>query len=170
MTTPTDNPATPATPAEITLCELHRGDDMSAFRALNEEWISRYFTLEQRDRDQLNHPETLIDRGGHIYMAFHHGAGVGCVALVPMGNGVFELSKMAVCPELRGLGLGRLILQYAIQQARHLRASSLFLGSNTKLTSAVKLYESAGFQHLPAERIPQLGYTRANVFMELNLL
>lgn len=143
---------------------------MSAFRTLNEEWISRYFVLEQKDRDQLNHPETILERGGHIYMALRDGIGVGCVALVPMGNGVFELSKMAVSPELRGFGIGRLILKHAIHQARQLGAGSLFLGSNTRLASAVTLYESAGFQHLPEERTPLLGYSRANVFMELNLL
>ena len=31
---------------------------------------------------------------------------VGCVALVPEGHGVFELSKMAVAPAAQGHGLG----------------------------------------------------------------
>ena len=166
MTTPS---AAPQRSADVSLRELQVGDDMSAFRTLNEEWISRHFVLERKDRDQLERPETLLERGGHIYMATLNGQGVGCVALVPMGNGVFELSKMAVSPEHRGYGIGRLVLQHAISEARRLGATSLFLGSNTKLASAVKLYESAGFQHLPEERIPQLGYSRANVFMELNL-
>ncbi len=153
----------------VSLGELRVGDDISAFRTLNEEWISRYFVLEQKDRDQLDHPETILERGGHIYLATLEGKGVGCVALVPMGHGVFELSKMAVSPDLRGFGIGRLILQHAILEARRLGANSLFLGSNTVLASAVKLYESAGFRHLPQDRIPQLGYSRANVFMELSL-
>ena len=76
---------------------------------------------------------------------------------------------MAVSPAQRGTGIGRALLQHAITEARRLSAASLFLGSNTKLASAVRLYESAGFQHLPAERVPQLGYSRANVFMELIL-
>ncbi len=159
----------PQQSSDVSIRELQIGEDMSAFRTLNEEWISRHFVLEQKDRDQLNHPETLLERGGHIYLATLEEKGIGCVALVPMGNGVFELSKMAVSPDLRGLGLGRLILQHAINEARRLGANSLFLGSNTKLTSAVKLYESAGFRHLPQEHTPQLGYSRANVFMELNL-
>jgi hypothetical protein len=45
----------------------------------------------------------------------------------------------------------------------------LFLGSNSKLGSAVHLYESFGFRHLKPEEIPPSPYARANVFMELDL-
>lgn len=153
----------------FTIRELRSGDDATAFRTLNEEWISRFFTLEDKDREQLGNPSALLERGAHIYMAVRNGEEVGCVALIPMSDGVFELSKMAVAPSLRGLGLGRALLQRAIAEARALGASSLFLGSNTKLESAVRLYESAGFQHVPPGRLPKLAYARANVFMELDL-
>jgi N-acetylglutamate synthase-like GNAT family acetyltransferase len=94
---------------------------------------------------------------------------VGCVALIPMGNGVYELSKMAVSPRLRGLGIGRTLLEHAIAQARAIGAQSLFLGSSTKLANAVHLYESVGFQHVPPERLPPMPYARADVFMKLSL-
>jgi len=89
--------------------------------------------------------------------------------LIPIGGGVYELSKMAVSAELRGLGIGRRLLQHAITQAKRIGATSLFLGSNAKLASAVHLYESVGFRHVPPENIPPMPYTRANVFMELPL-
>jgi hypothetical protein len=43
------------------------------------------------------------------------------------------------------------------------------LGSNTRLKNAVHLYESVGFRHVPPERVPAVPYTRANVFMEMQL-
>jgi GNAT superfamily N-acetyltransferase len=86
-----------------------------------------------------------------------------------MGDSVYELSKMAVTPQLRGAGIGRALLLHAIQQARSIGARSLFLGSSTKLANAVRLYESVGFQHVLPERLPPLPYTRADVFMELVL-
>ena len=61
---------------------------------------------------------------------------------------------MAVSPEMRGLGIGRRLLQHAITQAKRIGARSLFLGSNAKLENAVHLYESVGFRHVPAENIP----------------
>ena len=154
----------------ITIRPLRAGDDATAFRTLNEEWISRHFTLEPRDRETLNDPETTILRqGGHIFLLFAGSESAGCVALIPMGSGVYELSKMAIAPHHRGQGLGRQLLNHAIAQARLLGATSLFLGSSTKLTSAVRLYESVGFRHVPPDTLPPSPYTRANVFMTLPL-
>jgi N-acetylglutamate synthase-like GNAT family acetyltransferase len=61
------------------------------------------------------------------------------------------------------------LLQHTIKQAKLIGAKSLFLGSNAKLGSAVHLYESVGFRHVPPEKIPPMPYTRANVFMEMPL-
>ena len=144
--------------------------DAKAFRSLNEEWITRFFTMEARDFEILGDPETsILKHGGHIYMAYLGLEAVGCFALERMTGDVYELSKMAVTPHLRGQGIGRRLLEFAIQQARVLGAKSLFLGSNTKLADAVHLYESVGFQHLPPERVPSVRYSRPNVFMEKTL-
>lgn len=145
-------------------------EDADAFRALNEEWITTYFGMEEEDHFQLNDPAChILKPGGHIFMAFLNGAAVGCCALITMKAGAFELAKMAVAPGFRGHGIGRKILAYTIDQARRRGAKRLFLGSNSKLGSAVHLYESLGFRHLKAEEIPPSPYARANVFMELDL-
>jgi putative acetyltransferase len=156
--------------AQIEIRSLKTGEDTTAFRTLNEEWITRYFTLEKMDRETLGDPENkILHKGGHIFMAYLGQQAVGCVALIPLGQGVYELSKMAVSPELRGLGIGRSLLEHTITQAKLAGAKSLFLGSNAKLTNAVHLYESVGFRHVPPEKIPPMPYTRANVFMEMPL-
>jgi GNAT superfamily N-acetyltransferase len=155
---------------QIEIRPLRAGEDATAFRTLNEEWISRYFTLEAKDREVLGDPEgNILKHGGHILMVWLSHQAVGCVALIPMGGGVYELSKMAVSPEMRGLGIGRRLLLEAITLAKRIGARSLFLGSNSKLQNAVHLYESVGFRHVPAESIPDMPYARANVFMELPL-
>ena len=155
---------------EIEIRPLKTGEDTTAFRTLNEEWITRYFTLEKMDRETLGDPENkILRKGGHIFMVYLGHQAVGCVALIPLGQGVYELSKMAVSPELRGLGIGRRLLQHTITQAKLIGAKSLFLGSNAKLENAVHLYESVGFRHVAPENIPPMPYTRANVFMEMPL-
>jgi putative acetyltransferase len=157
------------TPSDIHIRPFQPGD-AAAFRALNEEWIARYFTLEERDHETLGQPEThILQPGGKIFMALRGSTPVGCCALIPSGDGVFELAKMAVSPELRGRGIGRQILAYVIKQARALGASSVFLGSSSKLQNAVHLYESFGFRHLRPEEVPPLPYNRADVFMALDL-
>lgn len=158
------------TPSSIKIRSLLPGDDATAFRTLNEEWITRHFTLEPKDIEILGNPEnTILAKGGYLFMVYDDAAPVGCVALVPMNNAVFELSKMAIAPHLRGQGIGRRLLQYAVDHARTIGASSIFLGSSTKLPNAVHLYESMGFLHVPPEKLPPSPYARANVFMQLLL-
>jgi N-acetylglutamate synthase-like GNAT family acetyltransferase len=157
-------------PRKIEIRPLLPGDDATAFRTLNEEWITRHFTLEAKDIETLGDPEnSILRKGGHIFMVYADREPVGSVALMPMSSGVYELSKMAVSPHLRGQGIGRRLLEHAIAQARLIGAKSLFLGSSSKLPNAVHLYESVGFRHVPPETLPPMQYTRANLFMEMTL-
>lgn len=165
---PTAPPGSPSHTLHIR--SLAAGEDSTAFRTLNEEWITRHFTLEAKDRETLGDPErTILGKGGRVYLADLGDRTVGCVALIPMANGVYELSKMAVAPDARGQGIGRQMLQHAVAEARQMGAASLFLGSSIKLANAVRLYESVGFRHVPRERLPELAYARADVFMEMPL-
>ena len=152
---------------ELIIRPLRDETDAAAFRALNEEWIARYFAIEAQDRRQLDDPiAAYIDTGGEILIAERDGRAVGCVALMPDGTGAYELSKMAIAPELRGQGAGRTLLSAAIDHARGLGASSLFLGSSRKLANAVHLYEALGFEHVAPETL-HMPYARADVFMQL---
>jgi putative acetyltransferase len=152
---------------KLTIRPLHDDSDAAAFRALNQEWIARYFAIEEQDRRQLDDPiATYVDTGGEILIAERDGQAVGCVALMPDGSGAYELSKMAVAPELRGRGAGRALLSAAIDRARDLGARSLFLGSSRKLANAVHLYETLGFKHVAPEAL-HMPYARADVFMQL---
>lgn len=163
-------PLTSAGRPAASVRSLAPGEDSTAFRTLNEEWITRHFTLEAKDRETLGDPDgTILAKGGRVYLADFDRRTVGCVALIPIGEGVYELSKMAVAPEMRGLGIGRQLLEHAIDEARRLGAASLFLGSSTKLPTAVRLYEAVGFRHVPREQLPHLAYARADVFMRMPL-
>jgi GNAT superfamily N-acetyltransferase len=157
-------------PAEaIEIREFQPGDE-EAFNRLNEEWIVRYFVLEKKDVEALATPrETILDRGGRILFAVHGGAPVGCCALVAMGPGEFEVAKMAVTESAQGLGIGRRLLEATIEVARAAGASQLFLETNSVLAPAIRLYESVGFRHIPADRKKASPYARSDVQMELIL-
>ncbi len=147
-----------------------RTEDATAFFALNEQWISKHFGMEERDHLNLGDPSgTILDRGGHILMAVTEGVPVGCCALIPEGVGEFELAKMAVAETMRGRGIGRDLLERTVALARSLGARRLTLGSSTKLPDAVHLYEWIGFKHIAPERRLPSPYARADVFMEMDL-
>ncbi len=144
--------------------------DADAFRTLNEEWISKWFRIEEKDHATLSDPQgKIIATGGQVYVATDGERVLGAAALIRFGDGIYELSKMAVSPETRGQGVGRKLILYVIEQARALGAHTVFLGSSKKLENAVHLYESVGFRHVPPSELPEMKYARADVFMKMDL-
>lgn len=136
------------------------------FARLNIEWLERWFVVEAIDREVLSDPEThiLADGGRVLFAVDDDERAVGTVALKHEGQGVYELTKMAVEPDLRGVGVGRLLMQHALDVFRQLEGRELFLESSSLLGPALKLYESVGFVHHPAPR-PGSHYARADVYM-----
>jgi len=154
----------------VILRPLQTERDAHAFRTLNEAWIVQHFQLEDDDHRTLGDPQgQIVAQGGQVLLAELDDQVVGSVGLFPPEDGVMRLAKMDVADEMQGRGIGRQLLEHAIEQARQQGAHRLVLGSNTQLARAVHLYESIGFRHLPSERRPVSQYARANVFMELDL-
>lgn len=146
-----------------------RPGDEEAFRTLNEEWIERYFKLEEKDRETLGNTQKIFDSGGQIVMALLGDERVGCCALIRMAEGEYEIAKMTVTDKYRGRGYGRAVLAGTIEEARRMGARRLYLETNSSLTPAIALYESLGFRHLPPQRVVKSPYARADVYMELLL-
>jgi putative acetyltransferase len=153
----------------VTFRPFQTGDE-AVFRELNEAWIGQYFSIEAKDREVLGDPVAhILTPGGEIVIALLGDRIVGCCALLAMGDGGFELGKMAVSEECRGRGIGKAMLAHAIGRARELGARRLYLETNTKLPNAIHLYESHGFSHLPPERVRRSPYARSNLYMEMFL-
>ena len=141
----------------------------TAFKALNEAWISTYFTMEEADYKALDHPQTyILDNGGYIKVALYQDEPVGVCALIAMKDNKydFELAKMAVAPHVRGKNIGWLLGSAMIEQARAAGATQLFLESNTVLQPAINLYHKLGFQKVSGYPTP---YQRCNIQMALAL-
>ena len=136
------------------------------FARLNIEWLERWFVVEPIDLEVLSDPQThILAAGGRVLFAIDDDErAVGTVALKHEGQGVYELTKMAVEPVLRGSGVGRLLMQRALDTFLQLGGRELFLESSSVLAPALKLYESVGFVHRPAPR-PGSHYARADVYM-----
>ena len=143
-----------------------------AFERINTEWIEAMYTLEATDREVLGNPRALIiDRGGDILFASAGDLGiVGACALMPSGDGAFELTKMGVLAAARGRKVGEFLLAGVIDRARRMRAAGtlaeLYLLTNTKSAAAIHLYEKLGFVH-SADIMQRFGrkYARCNVAM-----
>lgn len=142
----------------------HRAD----WQALNEAWLAAGgFTVEPKDRKAIDDPEgAILSIGGHIFIAERDGAAVGCCALLPMPDGGWEVAKMTVSPQARGLGLALRLLEACEVTARSSGAPRLYLETSSTLAPARALYDRFGFTPLPPAPSP---YVRCDVWMEKRL-
>ena len=139
----------------------------SYFRELNYEWIEKYFTIEEIDKQQLNNPEQIVKNGGKVFFAGYGGNIVGTCALIKVDEGVYELAKMAVTEEFKGKQIGKKLGIKVVEAAKDLGAKKLILESNKKLTPALNLYRKIGFKEIDESH--ESVYCRANIKMEMDL-
>lgn len=136
------------------------------FASLNYEWIEKYFAVEKHDREVLDNPrEFVIEPAGRIFMAIVSGLAAGTVALIPSGDGVLELTKMAVAPEFQGMGIGNQLMERCLEYAAENGTKRVFLESHRSLEPAISLYRKFGFVETPID--PNSEYARADIRMEL---
>jgi putative acetyltransferase len=82
-----------------------------------------------------------------VWGMWEDGALIGCGALKDLGNGTGEIKSMHTRAVLRGMGLGRQMLEHILAEARHRGYTSLWLetGSMDAFIPARRLYEAYGF-------------------------
>lgn len=137
------------------------------FKTLNYEWIQRFFVVEPTDEYTLSNPvESIIDKGGFIYFAKFNAEIIGTFALIKIDNTTFEIAKMAVTETYQNRGIGKMLMDTAIQKAKELNIERLILYSNTNLTTAVNMYFKYGFRVIPKSDFHN---NRANIKMEMIL-
>jgi DNA-binding MarR family transcriptional regulator/N-acetylglutamate synthase-like GNAT family acetyltransferase len=146
----------------------YRDNLAPTFRDINMEWISAMYKVEKADLDVLDNPRSkIIDKGGQILFVEASGLGiVGTCALRKTGKNQYELTKMGVLENARGLKAGQFLLKAVIARAEQLGARRLYLLSNSKSAIAIRLYEKLGFRHDKGiMKEFGAGYERCNVAM-----
>ena len=142
-------------------------DYANDFKQLNLDWLNKYNVAEDYDIQLINDPRSkVLDKGGYIYLAKTEDKIVGTAGLANEGDSIFELIKMAVAPSFQGKGIGKMLMEKCLNKARALKATKVFLYSNSQLTTAISLYRKYGFMHVDASNSPLL---TADIKMELAL-
>jgi len=133
----------------VTITTL-RPEHVTAFEALNREWLVAHELLEPADEPHLTDPEgRIIAAGGQVFVALEDETVIGTCGVVPTHAGEFEVVKLAVASSARGRGIGRQLVSACLAHARQLGARRVVLISNSRLVSALRLYERVGFRYAP---------------------
>jgi DNA-binding MarR family transcriptional regulator/GNAT superfamily N-acetyltransferase len=98
-------------------------------------------SLPAEDRDLM--PPTGVFLVGAI-----DGEPIACGAVKTIAPGIGSLKRMWVSDEVRGLGIGRRMLEALEDEARTLRLETVRLETNRALAEAVSLYRKAGYREV----------------------
>ena len=90
--------------------------------------------------------------------------GAGVYPTEGLPNGVCELVKMYLSKEVRGVGLGKLMIDKCINAAKQLGYTKMYLETLPELTKAVSVYEKFGFSYLK-NSLGNSGHSGCNIWM-----
>jgi putative acetyltransferase len=107
---------------------------------------------ETTDRDLADIEGCYWDLGGAFFVLVDRETVIGTVALRRESDEVCELCRMYVSADYRRLGLGRGLFETGMIEARSRGFREVFLKTSSVLTTAISLYERAGFRLLPGAK------------------
>jgi putative acetyltransferase len=91
--------------------------------------------------------------GGHLLLAFVDRELAGCGALRPLTDADYanacEMKRLYVRPGFRRFGLGRVLAQALLDEARRAGYSAMLLDTLDDMEAARELYASLGFAEIP---------------------
>lgn len=115
--------------------------------------------------------EYVLDNGesGRIWLAERGGQLVGCTAIVLRDDRRGQLRWVLVAPEVRGLGVGRQLVERALGYCRDHECTEVFLETTDGLPESQALYESLGFAVVSNETQDLWDGVRPLIVMSLDL-
>ncbi len=109
---------------------------------------------ETTDADLKDIEASYLQRGGFFeVMEDEEKNLIGSFGIYPIDKETCELRKMYFIPRARGLGLGKYVLQRAIERARKLGFKRIVLETSSKLIAANHLYTQFGFKAIDSDHL-----------------
>jgi putative acetyltransferase len=101
------------------------------------------------DKELAGLPGDYAPPEGRLLLAEYGGQLAGCVALHKLEDGICEMKRLYVRPAFRGKGLGRVLAERVISEARWAEYTSLRLDTvEPVMKDAVAMYRKLGFREI----------------------
>jgi carbonic anhydrase len=132
-----------------------------------EAWLDVNLCFQNFEKEVAELPGAYTPPTGRLLLGVEAGQVAGCVALRRIGEGTCEMKRLYLRPGFRGRGLGRLMAETIINEAREAGYDRMRLDTLPgKMDRAITIYRLLGFREIPPYyNNPVVGAT----FMELSL-
>ena len=157
-------------PNSLTIIQAHTGAQIEQIRELFLEYAkSLGFSLcfQNFDQELAGLPGDYAPPSGRLLLAEHEGQLAGCVALHGIDDDICEMKRLYLRPAFRGKGLGRVLAERILQEARSIGYRRLRLDTvGPVMKDAVAMYRRMGFKEIAAYRANPMPGT---LYLELDL-
>ncbi len=132
-----------------------------------ESWLDIDLCFQDFEKELENLPGKYAKPDGRLFLILVKNKSAGSIALRKIDAEVCEMKRLYVREQFRGLGLGKMLIEKLIEEARSAGYKKMRLDTlPDKMPLAVKLYKSYGFCEIP----PYYDNPhRETLFMELDL-
>lgn len=151
------------------ICQAITSEQIALSRALFQEyagWLGIDLSFQEFAAELAGLPGVYAPPRGRLLLALAGTEASGCIALRPLEDGVCEMKRLFVRSGFRGRGIGKLLVERIVQEARTIGYRKMRLDTLPSMQAAIGLYEGLGFVRCAAYYETPLAHT---VFMELRL-
>jgi ribosomal protein S18 acetylase RimI-like enzyme len=142
--------------SKVTILQAASPTQLEAVRDLFLEYArSLGFSLcfQGFDKELAELPGSYAPPEGRLLLAEVDGDNAGCVALHKLASDVCEMKRLYVRPQFRGAGMGRLLTEASIAEARAIGYKKMRLDTIVgKMDQAIELYRQLGFREMDPYR------------------
>jgi GNAT superfamily N-acetyltransferase len=158
---------------DITLCPPTSPEQFDAAREIFGEYargLGVDLCFQDFDSELASLPGDYAAPSGHLLLAYVGGALAGCGAMRAAADTDYanacEMKRLYVRPAYRGFGLGRVLAEALLDEARRAGYSAMLLDTLDDMEAAREMYATLGFEEIPPyyyNPIPGAHYLKADL-------
>jgi len=119
------------------------------------------------DKELAGLPGEYAPPDGRLILALDDTDAIGCIALRKLDEGICEMKRLYVKPSARGNGLGKLLVNALIDEAKKIGYTKMRLDTVPKMKEAIDLYLKIGFKEIKPYRENPI---EGALYMEMELV
>jgi putative acetyltransferase len=97
------------------------------------------------EQEMAGFPGAYAPPDGRLLLALDGAEAAGCVGIRRLERDTCEMKRLYIRPAYRSHGLGRRLVEAALEQARAMGYSAMYLDTLPGMDAAIRLYQSFGF-------------------------